>query len=204
MRLIAFDFDGTITTKDTFILFIRFTRGSRYLYWAILANSLYLLAYKLRLYPNWKAKQRLFSFCFQGVSLEQFNKWCSNFSVEIERVVRPSMLEKVRGYQKEGAEVILVSASITDWIAPWARKRGISVVLATEIETNSGLSLTGKLKGRNCYGQEKVNRIVNTYSNRSSYTLVAYGDSRGDKEMLAFADEGWLLDKQQNLKRIEK
>ncbi len=50
--------------------------------------------------------------------------------------------------------------------------------------------LTGRFSSRNCYGQEKVNRLLRVEPHRETYRLIAYGDSRGDREMLAFADEG--------------
>jgi phosphoserine phosphatase len=61
-------------------------------------------------------------------------------------------------------------------------------VVGTQIEVIDG-KLTGRFLSKNCYGQEKVNRILSLYPNRQDYHLTAYGDSRGDKEMLAFADE---------------
>ena len=42
----------------------------------------------------------------------------------------------------------------------------------------------------NCYGQEKVNRFLQVEPDRKSYVLYAYGDSSGDKEMIALADVG--------------
>lgn len=202
MKLVAFDFDGTITMKDTFILFIRFTRGSFFLYWSLLVNSVYLFAYKLGLYPNWKAKQRLFCTCFKGVSSDQFDDWCRAFTKEVDKVVRPWVMKMIDDYVREGTDVLIVSASVEEWIKPWASKAGISIVLATEVETDSSARLTGNLKGRNCYGQEKVNRIVAAYPCREAYTLIAYGDSRGDKELIAFADQGWLLNTHTEFIRI--
>ena len=63
-------------------------------------------------------------------------------------------------------------------------------VLGTQVEVENG-RLTGRFLTKNCYGQEKVNRMLVLYPNRSEYKLIAFGDSRGDKEMLAFADEAY-------------
>jgi phosphoserine phosphatase len=63
-------------------------------------------------------------------------------------------------------------------------------VLGTQIEVADG-SLTGRFLTKNCYGQEKVKRLLEQYPDRREYHLTAYGDSRGDKEMLAFADESY-------------
>lgn len=63
MRTIAiFDFDGTLTRKDTFIKFIRFCHGSFKLYLGLILLSHYLISYKLGLYPNYKTKSFLILF----------------------------------------------------------------------------------------------------------------------------------------------
>jgi HAD superfamily phosphoserine phosphatase-like hydrolase len=87
--------------------------------------------------------------------------------------------------QDDGAEVVIVSASIDNWVQPFFAN---VTVLGTQIEVKDGL-LTGRFLTKNCYGQEKVNRILACYPHREDYHLTAYGDSRGDKELLAFADE---------------
>lgn len=76
MRIYAFDFDGTLTTKDTLIEFIRFSKGRVRLFLGFLLFSPLLILMKLHLYPNWKAKQRVFSWFFKGMSLDSFNRLC--------------------------------------------------------------------------------------------------------------------------------
>jgi phosphoserine phosphatase len=78
-----------------------------------------------------------------------------------------------------------VSASIDNWVQPFFPD---VKVLGTKIEVEKGY-LTGFFLTKNCYGLEKVNRILKAYPNRSEYQLIAYGDSNGDKALLAFADE---------------
>ena len=82
-----------------------------------------------------------------------------------------------------------MSASIDNWVKPFLP--GVTV-LGTQVEVVDG-HLTGRFSTPNCYGQEKVNRILERFPDRHSYHLTAYGDSRGDKEMLAFADEAHLI-----------
>ena len=63
-------------------------------------------------------------------------------------------------------------------------------MLATEVEVDDDGRLTGRFKTKNCFGQEKVDRLLQAEPHREDYFLTAYGDSRGDRELLAFADEG--------------
>ena len=98
----------------------------------------------------------------------------------------------------------IVSASIDNWVRPFFEIRNLKgiQVLGTQIEVVDG-KLTGHFKSNNCYGKEKVNRITEALVSsqashsestksfeRSEYEIEAFGDSRGDKEMLAFADKG--------------
>jgi HAD superfamily hydrolase (TIGR01490 family) len=184
-RIAAFDFDGTLTTRDTLLAFIRYARGtSRFL----LGFSLYaplLVLMKLGLYPNWKTKQRVFSYFFRGMTLADFDTLCQRFAADNRHLLRPKGEATLRQAQAEGAVVLIVSASIDNWVQPFFPS---VQVMGTQIEVNDG-RLTGRFLTRNCYGQEKVNRILECYPHREDYHLTAYGDSRGDRELLAFADE---------------
>lgn len=191
-KLVAFDFDGTITRGDSFIRFVRYSRGDLFFCRALACNLPWLVAYKLGVYANGRAKERLFAYCYRGVSLRRFNAWCRGFAEQVEQMVRPEVVEMIGAYRAEGAVVLIVSASIANWITPWADGAGIHSVLATEPEVDASGILTGRFLTPNCYGPEKTRRILAAYPDRPSYTLIAYGDSHGDDDMLGVADEGWI------------
>ena len=88
MRIAVFDFDGTVTTKDTLLEFIKFVRGPVSFYAGFLRYAPQLLAYKLGLYPNWKVKQQIFSHFFKGMRLEDFNRLCEEFFQKEGKAVR--------------------------------------------------------------------------------------------------------------------
>ena len=79
-KIYAFDFDGTLTTKDTLLEFIRFAKGSGQMFCGFLLFSPLLLLMKLHLYPNWKAKQLVFSYFFKGMNIDDFNALCTHFA----------------------------------------------------------------------------------------------------------------------------
>ena len=83
--------------------------------------------------------------------------------------------------------MLINSASICNWILPWAQSVDIENVIGTEIEVKEGV-ITGKFKGENCYGVEKVKRFLELYPYRDTYQLYVYGDSSGDKPLLDIAD----------------
>ena len=184
-QIVAFDFDGTLTTKDTLIEFIRYACGTRAFLFGFLRYVHLLVLMKLGLYPNYKAKQKVFSYFFEGMKIEEFDGLCQRFAKDNQHLLRPKGVEAIQQAMDEGAEVLIVSASIDNWVREMITD---PVIIGTQIEIKDGL-LTGRFLTKNCYGQEKVNRILALYPHRSEYHLTAYGDSRGDKELLAFADE---------------
>ena len=184
-KVYAFDFDGTLTTSDSLLAFIRYAKGTPAFLWGFLCHAHLLILMKLRLYPNWKAKQKVFFYFFKGMDQETFDSLCQRFAADSRSLLRPKGLQLIAQTQAEKADVLIVSASIDNWVQPFFPH---VKVLGTQIEVKDG-RLTGRFLTKNCYGQEKVNRILALYPDRNTYHLTAYGDSRGDKELFAFADE---------------
>ncbi len=189
--LAVFDFDGTITRKDTLLEFIRFACGSSAFLRGFALYSPILVLMKLHLYPNWKAKQRVFTHFFGGMPEKDFSVLCERFCERcFDRLVYADAQACIRRHLEKGEQVAVVSASPENWVRLFAEKMGIHTTLGTQLEIKDG-RLTGRFKSKNCYGQEKVNRILERFPKREEYTLIAYGDSNGDKQMLAFADQGY-------------
>ena len=188
-QLFAFDFDGTLTTRDTLIAFIRYACGTPRFLLGFLLHAPLLVLMKLRLYSNGKAKLRLFSWFFRGMPIEIFDALCQSFALSHRHLLRPETVRLLQQALSEGSEVLIVSASIDNWVQPFFPA---VTVLGTQIEVIDG-RLSGRFLTPNCYGQEKVRRILALHPNRSAYRLTAYGDSRGDRELLAFADEAHLV-----------
>ena len=172
-QIYIYDFDGTLTRRDSFLDFIRYTCGSRSLYCGLLLFSPLLILMKLRLYANGRAKERLFTHFFQGMSIRVFDDLCAKYGLS-------------------RADLLLdVSASVDRWVLPFFRDVPNVTVIGTQIEVENGL-VTGRFSTPNCYGAEKVRRIQALLPYREQYKLIAHGDSRGDKEMLNYADQGYF------------
>lgn len=183
--IIASDFDGTLTSRDTLVEFIRFAKGNVRCFLGFLIYSPLIMLLMLRLYHNYKSKQKLFSYFFRGMSIDEFNRLGVEFAASNRHLLRPGGQEMIRNAQAEGTEVVIVSASIDNWVQPFFP--GMTVI-GTQIEVVDG-HLTGRFLSRNCYGQEKVERLLKLYPDRANYYLIAYGDSSGDRRLLEFADE---------------
>ena len=189
-KVYAFDFDGTLTRRDTLIEFIRFAKGDKAFLLCFLRYSPLLVLMKLGLYPNWKAKQRVFSHCFRGMAVDTFNSLCSRFARDKARLMRPKGMKKLHEVLAEGGKVVIVSASVNNWVEPFFEGIGGVYVVGTMVEEREGV-LTGRFLTKNCYGEEKVTRLLQLFPERTQYWLTAYGDSRGDFELLDFANESY-------------
>jgi phosphatidylglycerophosphatase C len=185
-RIAFFDFDGTITTKDTLLEFIKFYKGTGYFYLGFLLYSPFLVAYKLKLIPNYVAKQKVLQFFFRGESIETFQKKCDEFSALIlPKLIRPKALKEIEKLKASGAEIVVVSASAENWIRKWASDISLKLIGTKLAVANN--KLTGTIDGKNCYGDEKVCRIEQHYDLKLFKEIYCYGDSRGDKAMLQLA-----------------
>jgi phosphatidylglycerophosphatase C len=183
----AFDFDGTLIRKDSLPLFIIFSSGFLKLFAGTLRMLPHYILFKLKIISNNDAKSKLCKIFFSGYRHQDFIIAGSRFMTKLNKSVNPEALKKVKWHQEMGHHVVIISASVENWIIPWALDHGINEVLATKMEVVHN-GLTGELLTENCHGIEKVNRLLAAYPDRASYTLFAYGDSDGDKELLAMSD----------------
>ncbi|HVG11728.1 MAG TPA: HAD-IB family hydrolase [Flavisolibacter sp.] len=185
-----FDFDGTITTKDTYLEFLRFAKGNLKFFTGFTLNSPYLIGYVLKLVPNQVTKERMLTYYFKDTPLEDFQKVCDQFSTEVvPKFIRPKALEEFRKLQQEGTKIIIVSASFGNWIKKWADGQGFGLIATIpEVRNNK---LTGKIDGKNCHGEEKVRRIKEKFSLPEYDQVYAYGDTGGDKPMLKLATKSF-------------
>lgn len=141
---------------------------------------------------NWKTKQMIFSYFFKGVNLDEFDAVCYRFFMERgENLLYQDAVKQIKQHLYRGDEIVVISASIDNWVKPFAESLGINQVLGTQLELSGTGHLTGRFATANCYGEEKVKRLLQLYPDRTQYRLVVYGDSRGDKELLAFSDESY-------------
>lgn len=190
MKLAFFDFDGTITSKDSLEDFIQDTIGELRYYVGLLKLSPMLISYKLKLIPNYIAKEKLITYFFKGMDANEFQKLADQYSLhQIDNITRPKAIEKIKWHQDQGHKVVIVSASMACWLKPWCEKNNIELI-STELEISDN-RLTGKFSTKNCYGIEKENRVNEVYDLNEYDYIYAYGDSRGDKELLALADENF-------------
>jgi phosphatidylglycerophosphatase C len=181
-----FDFDGTITTKDSLAEFIRFRNGSTGFLTGLVPLIPFIIGFKAGLMDRQVAKEKLLSAFFGGIEEKEFISSSLQFAKDrIPGLLRPGAVERLNWHKEQGHEVVIVSASPTYWLEPWCRQQGFSCI-ATRLEVVSG-KITGRISGLNCHGEEKVKLIQDRYQLKNYSEIFAYGDSSGDKPMLGLA-----------------
>lgn len=183
-NIALFDFDGTITDRDTFLDFHLFSPGvPRTL--LLLADPCWILTFLSQ--GRNMAKQSLFSRFWKG---RRYSELCENgkrYARErIPGILRDQARLAIEFHRKRNDRMIVVTASLKEWIEPWALEAGFSKVLSTVPEVEDGI-LTGRFAGRNCRGPEKARRLKELGLPDPGRDVYAYGDSLGDKEMLELA-----------------
>lgn len=195
-HITVFDFDGTLTRKDSMLEIIIYKCGRWGLAWALIRQIHLIILMMMGLYSNQKCKERLLAHCFGGMKVEDFEEMCQKFADSHRDIIRPETLQKM----KVAEHPVVISASPERWVSKFVP--GV-MVLSSQMEVVDG-RITGKLVGSNCYGPEKVNRLLVAFPDlltaRSEFYVIAYGDSRGDREMLAFSDEGYMVTKNGNFR----
>lgn len=176
-----FDFDGTITTTDSYFQFLIFCFGWKGVVGKALNILPILFSYAFEFCDNETAKQSITSTFFRGMEESKFDELCYNFvHQKLDEIIRPEAIEKIKWHQQQGHKIFIVSASFTKYLKYFAEKYGIGVI-ATELEVVNG-KLTGWFASRNCWGSEKIERINEAVPDLDTYDdSYGYGDSIGDK-----------------------
>src|SRR5207248_701156 len=183
----VFDFDGTLTRRDTLLPFLRRTRGASRTSMALLATSLSMVRDRDR------AKEAFLHRLLVGQDVEELRAAAEVFAdVVIKRGLRSSVLERVQWHTAEDHELVIVTASPELYVSPIGERLGFDAVLGTRLETDGNGRLTGRLQGRNCRGTEKVERL-RAWLGDGEVTLYAYGDSSGDRQLWESADHAYRV-----------
>lgn len=192
VEITVFDFDGTITTDDTFRLFLRYYAGN--VKWAI--NILLLLpifiGYGLKIVDRNQAKIHVTRRFFKNASVTTLNAKAKAFAAEIiPGLIRPQAQACLDSKKTDLESLYICSASIAPYLRAWGKSQNIHNILATELESD-GDRYTGEIKGWNIWGEGKVRRILAEFAPHPVKIVEAYGDSRGDREMLHAAQASYF------------
>lgn len=182
----VFDFDGTLTFKDSFLPFLQSTHG-RFYWLHLIPHSLTIICYLLKIVSNHKIKEVLLPSFFKRRQKSEMESLGKTYATnEIPKLLNPLAIQKLKWHQSQGHRIIIISANLDIYLVPWAKFMDIDDVLATQLHFDGDVFIG--INGKCCYGQEKVRRLQELLGSTDNYCLHVYGDSRGDKEMLDIAD----------------
>ncbi|MEP6589035.1 MAG: HAD family hydrolase [Polaromonas sp.] len=193
----AFDFDGTLTRRDTLLPFLVRGLGWPRFLLALLQCSPWLAGYALRLVRNDVAKARLLQVTLGGRSLAEMDDWTTRWLAEdFAGQLQDWGMSRLAWHRQAGHCCVLVSASPDIYLQRVARQLGFDGLICTEMEVQESC-LTGRMRTPNCHGEQKVLRLQAWLSARfggesaQAMLLYAYGDTAGDKPMLRLARHAW-------------
>ncbi|WP_170144836.1 HAD-IB family hydrolase [Litorimonas taeanensis] len=192
--LIVFDFDGTITTKDTFALFLRYYAGLLPWFFKVMRLMPVFMAYKLGRIDRHAVKAAVIKTFFKGETEENIFAKAQTFANDvIPPLIRPLAQECFDQKKQDIESLYICSASITPYLRHWAVQQGLPEdhVLAVELEFESGVA-TGRIAGYNVWGENKVRRIYQAFNSDYVHIKEAYGDTRGDLELLNAAEASYF------------
>ncbi|HAO29503.1 MAG TPA: HAD-IB family hydrolase [Chryseobacterium indologenes] len=187
-KLYCFDFDGTLTYKDTMFMYLKFYDSTRYRIQFLKHVPLFILL-KLKLAETEKVKKSFIGSILKGQTQEKIELKSKHFfEHHYPIIVRENALDFIKNIDRNNTQSLLVTASLDIWVKPFAEELKMQLV-STRAEFKNGV-FTGNFIGKNCNGKEKLVRIKEEINDSKYDKIIAFGDTSGDRPMLKWANEG--------------
>jgi phosphatidylglycerophosphatase C len=185
--IVAFDFDGTLTTHDSFTAFLKW-KAEPFRYAVGLVRLIpHILAFGVNR-DRGRLKAAAVARFLGGLTAEQLAAAAEAYAVEnAQGMLRPDAVQAWRNWRGQGAILVIVTATPEIIVRPFARALGADMLIGTRLEFDDETRVTGRLIGRNCRGPEKVVRLKEAFGD-DVLLAAAYGDTSGDREMLRLAE----------------
>jgi phosphatidylglycerophosphatase C len=192
----AFDVDGTLTVRDCVRPFLMEVGGRRRIVWSLVRRP-WRSAWAVVRRDRDRLKEIVVGGVLRRRRIDEVERIGARFAERVHAAwLRSDTLARLRWHQRNGHTTVLVSASLGAYLRPLGRSLGVDGVLCTEPAVEGEL-VADRLQGRNCRADEKRLRLETWMRERQlgGAELWAYGDSAGDRAMLAAADHPvWVRD----------
>jgi len=186
--VVAFDFDGTLTVRDSFTSFLKWRAGAARYNVGLVRLTPSALAYLVD-HDRGRIKAAAAKEFLYGVPREQLEEEAREFAKECAQdMLRADAVATFRWWRQRGAITAIVTASPAIVVAPFSKALGADVLIGTQLAFDDQDRVTGVFATPNCRGDEKVIRLKAHFGD-DIQLAAAYGDTAGDKPMLAIADE---------------
>lgn len=192
MKLVLFDFDGTVIKSDSLIDFIVYSCGWTATLLGFFRLSPHFMRYSLGRLSAGAMKEKLLGYHFKGKSIEELTALGDSFCKDVlPGKLRKEMVEELRRHKQEGNKVCVVTASCNIWIQPFCDTYGIDCI-STELEFRDS-TFTGKFSTPNCNLEEKPRRVKLLYVLSDYAGVIAYGNSKADLPLFSIANETHMV-----------
>lgn len=183
--LALFDFDGTLTTRETFPDFMRYAVPR----WRLLAGGALLAPVVFGYRRGWVAgnptRASIVQVGLRGMPVRRLRTLGEAFAREVlPGLLRPQAMETLAWHRGRGDRIVVVSGGLDVYLAPWCAAQGLE--LACSVLAERGGRITG-YAGAQCVGEEKVRRVRALCDPAAYAAIHAYGDTHEDMAMLAMA-----------------
>jgi phosphatidylglycerophosphatase C len=186
-EIAAFDFDGTLTVRDSFTAFLAWRAGPVGYALGFVRLIPAALAYLVHR-DRGRIKAAALKAYLKGLTRDELADAAHRFAdAHAPRLFRPDALKTWAEWREKGALRVIVTASPEDVVAPFARILGADELLGTQIHYDEAGRVVGTFSSANCRGSEKVARLETRFG-PGVRLKAAYGDTSGDHEMLAIAE----------------
>lgn len=194
--LAAFDLDKTLTTRDCVFPFL-WTLGRRRFALGLVTRLPALVSAGIRGDRD-RAKTVITRAALAGRTITEVREHADQFAERVRnKWLRPDTKARLAWHVASGHAVVIVSASYDPYVQLLADGLGAHAAIATRIEVGADGRCTGEIEGQNCRGSEKVTRLTAWLDSASvrPNEMYAYGDSAGDRQLLAMADRPFWIGK---------
>lgn len=186
-NLALFDFDGTLTTRETYGDFIRAVASPRRLFFGRILLAPLVLAYRAKLINGVAARAAITRVALRGVPESRARAEGARLAQTLlPTLLRVDEMARLRGHLAAGDQVVVVTGNFELMLAPWCAAVGVDLI-ASELAVRAQC-LSGTYLGRQNAGEEKARRIKERYQLSDYQRIYAYGDTPEDAAMLALAD----------------
>lgn len=209
-KIAFFDFCETLVNFQTADAFVNFVREESNKKSMICFEIIQLVLRRLKLIrivdflTKNKASfnKRIKLFQLRGFSKDELERYAQKY---YQLVIKPNFINDTISLLIElrdnGWKIVIVSGGYDIYLKEFAKEYGVVKVLSTKIEFKKGIC-TGKMLGKDCLRNNKVEIMNNNYDSRSIISK-SFSDSITDVPFLKWADEGYVVSKNKHQKWVD-
>ncbi|WP_125152111.1 HAD-IB family hydrolase [Clostridium rectalis] len=197
IKLAIFDVDYTLTKRETLMEFYMFMIRKKpnlikHLPRSIKAAFFYLF----KIYDSQKSKESFIAF-IDGINEEEMKDLVKEFyHKRLSKILYKDAIDTMRKLKKEGCLIYLISASAEFYLNELYNIDIVDRVIGTRFTLSDGI-YGSKIEGKNCKGEEKVNRLMEVLENedlevdfKNSYM---FSDSLADLPLFKLVGNPYLI-----------